>query len=114
MVYNGVHPFLAETTAQLPREWSDTLDGLESLEPRAVVAGHKVPDRSDDPPSIAEIGQYLHAFVRRDGVTDTPRTLFDAMMALDPDRANTGTLWEGATTAKAQPGTSREAPSGFR
>jgi glyoxylase-like metal-dependent hydrolase (beta-lactamase superfamily II) len=43
VVYNGIHPFLAETNAQTRREWIAALDTLEALKPRAVVAGHKIP-----------------------------------------------------------------------
>ena len=104
VVYSGVHPFLAETNAQTRLEWIAALDRLEALEPRAVVAGHKVPARPDDPRNIAETRECLRDFVRLDEVTDTPRALFDAMIARYPDRVNPGSLWGGATSAKARPG----------
>ena len=100
VVYNGIHPFLAESTAQTRLEWIDALDKLDALGPRAVVAGHKVPDHDDDPRAIAETRQYLCDFIRLDEATDTPRALFDAMIARHPDRANPGSLWGGATAAK--------------
>jgi hypothetical protein len=75
--------------------------GLEALAPRAVVAGHKIPDHDDDPRHIAETPQYLRDFNRLDQTTDTPRELFDAMIELYPDRANPGSLWGGANAAKA-------------
>jgi glyoxylase-like metal-dependent hydrolase (beta-lactamase superfamily II) len=43
VVYNGIHPYLAETNAQSRLEWIDALDQPDALEPRAVVAGHKDP-----------------------------------------------------------------------
>jgi glyoxylase-like metal-dependent hydrolase (beta-lactamase superfamily II) len=104
VVYNGIHPFLAETDAQTRREWIDALDKLEALEPRAVVAGHKVPDHDDDPRNIAETRRYLQDFIRLDEVTDSARELFDAMIALHGDRANPGSLWGGATAAKREAG----------
>jgi glyoxylase-like metal-dependent hydrolase (beta-lactamase superfamily II) len=102
VVYNGVHPFLAETNAQTRIEWIDTLDKLEALKPHAVVAGHKVPVHDDDPRNIAETRKYLRDFVRLDQVTDTPRELFDAMIKLYPEHANPGSLWGGATAAKGR------------
>jgi glyoxylase-like metal-dependent hydrolase (beta-lactamase superfamily II) len=102
VVYNGVHPFLAETNAQTRLEWIDALDRLEALEADAVVAGHKVPVHDDDPRNISETRKYLRDFVRLDQVTDTPRALFDAMIELYPERANPGSLWGGATVAKAR------------
>jgi glyoxylase-like metal-dependent hydrolase (beta-lactamase superfamily II) len=104
VVYNGIHPFLAETSAQTRREWIDVLDNLDALEPRAVVAGHKIPDNDDDPGNIAATQQYLRDFNRLDETTDTPRELFDAMIELYPERANPGSLWGGANRAKAEAG----------
>ena len=100
VVYNGIHPFLAETTTQTRQEWIDALDNLEALAPRAVVAGHEVPRHDDDPRNIAATRQYLRDFDRLEQTTTTPRELFDAMIALYPDRANPGSLWGGATAAK--------------
>ena len=85
-------------------EWIDALDRLDALEPRAVVAGHKMPDHDDDPRHIAETRQYLRDFIRLDQTTDTPRALFDAMIELYPDRANPGSLWGGANAAKREAG----------
>jgi glyoxylase-like metal-dependent hydrolase (beta-lactamase superfamily II) len=101
VVYNGIHPFLAETTAETRVDWIDALDKLDALAARAVVAGHKVPDHDDDPGNIAETRQYLRDFIRLDQTTDTPRELFDAMIELYPDRANPGSLWGGANVAKS-------------
>ncbi len=102
VVYNGIHPFLAETNQQTRRDWIAALDKLEALEPRAVVAGHKIPDHDDSPRNIAETRQYLRDFIRLDQTTDTPRALFDAMIELHPDRANPGSLWGGANVAKTE------------
>jgi glyoxylase-like metal-dependent hydrolase (beta-lactamase superfamily II) len=102
VVYNGIHPYLAETTEQTRLEWIAALDKLEALEPRAVVAGHKIPDHDDDPRNIAETREYLRDFMRLDRTTDSPRALFDAMIELYPDRANPGSLWGGANAAKRE------------
>lgn len=99
-VYNGIHPYLAETTPESRREWIATLDQLESLNPQAVIAGHKVPENKDEPRIIAETRQYLRDFNRLDEATTTVRELYDAMLELYPDRANPGSLWGGAKAAK--------------
>jgi glyoxylase-like metal-dependent hydrolase (beta-lactamase superfamily II) len=100
VVYNGIHPYLAETTTRTRLEWIDALDRLEALAPRAVVAGHKVPENDDDPANIGATRQYLRDFNRLDDTTDTPRELYDAMLERHPDRANPGSLWAGANAAK--------------
>jgi glyoxylase-like metal-dependent hydrolase (beta-lactamase superfamily II) len=99
-VYNGIHPYLAETDTQSRLEWIAALDRLEALKPRFVVAGHKKPENDDDPRSIAETRQNLLDFNRLDQATISPRELYDAMLALHPDRANPGSLWSGANAAK--------------
>ncbi|MGA3012263.1 MAG: MBL fold metallo-hydrolase [Terracidiphilus sp.] len=101
-VYNGIHPYLAETTAESRREWIATLDQLESLNPRAVIAGHKIPENKDEPHIIAETRQYLRDFNRLDKATTAVRELYDAMLELYPDRVNPGSLWGGAKAAKQQ------------
>jgi glyoxylase-like metal-dependent hydrolase (beta-lactamase superfamily II) len=101
-VYNGIHPYLGETDTQSRLEWIAALDKLEALEPKAVVAGHKVPENDDDPRIIAETRQYLRDFNRLNAVTGDARQLYDAMLELYPDRVNPGSLWGAANTAKKQ------------
>jgi glyoxylase-like metal-dependent hydrolase (beta-lactamase superfamily II) len=102
VVYDGIHPYLGETTTQSRLEWIHALDTLDALEPRAVVAGHKVPEHDDDPGNIAETRQYLRDFIRLDQMTETARELFDAMIELYGDRVNPGSLWGGANAAKRE------------
>jgi glyoxylase-like metal-dependent hydrolase (beta-lactamase superfamily II) len=100
VVYNGVHPFLGETDTQSRLEWISTLDKLEALNPKAVIAGHKVPENKDDPRIIAETRQYLRDFNRLNAATTTARELYDAMLEVYPDRVNPGSLWGAAKAAK--------------
>ena len=100
VVYNGIHPYLAETTALSRLQWISALEKLEALEPKAVVAGHKIPENDDDPRNIDETRKYLRDFDRLDKVTQNARELYDAMLELYPNRANPGSLWGGAQAAK--------------
>jgi glyoxylase-like metal-dependent hydrolase (beta-lactamase superfamily II) len=99
-VYNGIHPYLAETDTQSRLEWISTLDKLELLNPQAVIAGHKIPENKDEPRIIAETRQYLRDFNHLDKATTTARELYDAMLELHPDRVNPGSLWSSAKVAK--------------
>jgi glyoxylase-like metal-dependent hydrolase (beta-lactamase superfamily II) len=101
-VYNGIHPYLGETDTRSRLEWISTLDKLEALKPKAVVAGHKVPENDDDPRIIAETRQYLRDFNRLNAATTTARELYDAMLEIYPDRVNPGSLWSAANTAKKE------------
>jgi glyoxylase-like metal-dependent hydrolase (beta-lactamase superfamily II) len=100
VVYNGIHPFLGETDTQSRLEWIATLDKLEALNPKTVIAGHKAPENDDDPRIIAETRQYLRDFNRLNAATTTARELYDAMLEIYPDRVNPGSLWGAANSAK--------------
>ena len=100
VVYNGIHPFLGETDTQSRIEWISTLDKLEALKPKAVIAGHKVPENDDNPRIIAETRQYLRDFNRLNTATTTARELYNAMLEIYPDRVNPGSLWGAANAAK--------------
>jgi glyoxylase-like metal-dependent hydrolase (beta-lactamase superfamily II) len=101
VAYNGVHPYMAEGNPQTWLKWIAALDKLESLKPRTVIAGHKRPENDDHPRIIEETRSYFRDFMRLNEETTTVRELFDRMMELHGDRANPGSLWGGATAAKA-------------
>ena len=104
-VYNGIHPFLGETDKQSRLEWVSALGKLESLGPRTVIAGHKVPGNDDAPGNIAETRKYLEDFDRLAEATTSARELYDAMLKLYPNRVNPGSLWNAANTVKKVPPT---------
>ena len=103
-VYNGIHPYMAETTEQTRLNWIAALDRIEALNPRAVVAGHKNPANDDNPHHIEATRKYIRDFNRLNHETTTTRELYDKMLALYPDRANPGSLWASAKAAKAEKG----------
>jgi glyoxylase-like metal-dependent hydrolase (beta-lactamase superfamily II) len=98
--YNGIHQYMAETTAESRQEWMRATDILAALDPVFVVAGHKNPDLPDAPKILAETKQYLADFNRLDAETETASELYETMLALYPKRANPGALWAGVKRAK--------------
>src|ERR1700722_9017597 len=52
--FNDVHLYLGESNAETRREWIAALDTIESLNPLAVIAGHKKPEKNDSPRIIGE------------------------------------------------------------
>jgi hypothetical protein len=99
--YNDVHLCLAESNAQTRRERIAALDKIESLKPRAVVAGHKRPGNDDSPKIIEETRQYIRDFDRVAGTTTTARGLYEKMLELYPDWVNPGAaLWLSARGVK--------------
>lgn len=101
VAYNGIHQYMAETTTESREEWMRATEKLAALEPRYVIAGHKIPDNPDDPTILAETKQYLADFNRLDSTTGTVEELYRAMLQIYPDRANPGSLWGGAKKAKS-------------
>jgi glyoxylase-like metal-dependent hydrolase (beta-lactamase superfamily II) len=98
--YNDTHLYLAESNAQTRREWIAALDTIESLKPRAVIAGHKKPETDDNPRIVEETRQYIRDFERLAQMTTIARELYDGMLELHPNRANPGALWGSAQGAK--------------
>jgi glyoxylase-like metal-dependent hydrolase (beta-lactamase superfamily II) len=84
--YNNLHPYLVESNAQTRREWTSALDKIESLNPRAVIAGHKRPGIDDSSRIIEETRQYIRDFDRVAGTTTTAQELYDKMLELYPNR----------------------------
>jgi glyoxylase-like metal-dependent hydrolase (beta-lactamase superfamily II) len=100
VAYNDVHLDLAESNAQTRREWIAALDEMESLNPRAVIAGHKRSGNDDSAKIIEETRQYIRDFDRLAGTT-TARELYDEMLELYPERVNPGeALWLSARAVK--------------
>lgn len=96
VVYNGVHQMLLETPGGGFEAWLAALDLVESLNPRAVVAGHKNRDLPDDPAIIDQTRQYLRDAQQLLARKPTPQQFFDEMITLYPDRLNIGPVWYGA------------------
>ncbi len=62
IVYQGIFPWTAETTAASRTVWSKTLDELAALGATTVIAGHKDPTLKDDASALALTRSYLKDF----------------------------------------------------
>jgi glyoxylase-like metal-dependent hydrolase (beta-lactamase superfamily II) len=100
VAYNDVHLYLAESNARTRGEWISALDKIESLNPSAVVAGHKRSGNDDSPKIIEETRRYIRDFDRVAGTTTTARELYDKMLELYPDRVNPLVPWLSAHAVK--------------
>jgi glyoxylase-like metal-dependent hydrolase (beta-lactamase superfamily II) len=98
-VYNGVHPYLTESGG-IPglTSWLAALDVAANLAPRAVVAGHKAPEASDDPIQIEQTRRYLEDARELLDIATDAHTFYNKMLARHPDRLNPGALWGAAIT----------------
>jgi glyoxylase-like metal-dependent hydrolase (beta-lactamase superfamily II) len=99
--YNGVHLHLSESPDRQKRqEWLAALDKMESLKPRAVIAGHKRAGNVDNPKILGETRKYIRDFERLATQTTTARELYDQMLTLYPDWGNPGALWTSVRAVK--------------
>jgi glyoxylase-like metal-dependent hydrolase (beta-lactamase superfamily II) len=99
--YNGDHLHLSESPAQKRQEWIAALDKMESLKPRAVIAGHKRVGNDDSPRILGETRKYIRDFESLAGRTTTARELYDEMLKLYPDWINRGALWSSVRAIRA-------------
>jgi glyoxylase-like metal-dependent hydrolase (beta-lactamase superfamily II) len=99
-VYNNTHLYLTERDEKTIDEWLEALDNIESLQPKAVVAGHGVLNPDSSPRHIEETRRYLRDFAASLEKTTTALELYQTMLALYPDRVNPGSLWGAAKASK--------------
>jgi hypothetical protein len=83
-VYNGTHPYLAETNEQTRLEWIAALDKIETLKGDTVIAAHKVPEGDDSPRHIEATRKSIRDFNRADGETRTAEELYQRMLRSIP------------------------------
>src|SRR6266481_5915039 len=76
------------------------LDKMESLQPRAVNAGHKRVGNDDSPKILGETRKYIRDFERLAMQTTTARELYDQVLKLYPEWGNRGALWTSVRAVK--------------
>jgi hypothetical protein len=73
---------------------------MESLKPRAVIAGHKRVENDDSPKILGETRRYISDFERLAVQTTTALELYDQMLKLYPDLGNRGAHWSSVRAIK--------------
>ncbi len=102
-VYNNTHLYLAECNEKACNEWLLALDKIESLHPKAVVAGHGVLDPDSSSRHIEETRRYILDFNGSVATTSTPLELYQKMLPLHPNRVHPGAPLASAKAAKTTP-----------
>jgi glyoxylase-like metal-dependent hydrolase (beta-lactamase superfamily II) len=102
-IYNEIHPMLGMTTPDQWHDWIETVDFIESLQPRMIVAGHRRPDSDDYATAemIAQTRSYISDFAGAYAVAEDADALVAAMVAKYPRHGNVWTLQFSALSAIA-------------
>lgn len=103
LVYNEIHQMLALTGPAEWKRWAASVEAIEALRPRTVVAGHKKPEASDDDGEalLATTKGYILDFARIAEAAASPEEIIKAMQDRYPDHGNFTTLLVSAQAAKA-------------
>jgi glyoxylase-like metal-dependent hydrolase (beta-lactamase superfamily II) len=98
VAYNGIHQWLLATDHEKRMQWIASVEQIEALDPKIVVAGHKRPDARDDDPAtiLGNTKTYIRDFDRSLAESHSPQELVDKVMALHGDLGNPYTLWTAA------------------
>jgi glyoxylase-like metal-dependent hydrolase (beta-lactamase superfamily II) len=93
-VYNEIHAMLGLSTPAEWQDWLETVDVVESLKPRMIVAGHRRPDGDDYAIErmIAQTRSYIKDFAAAYEVAEDADALVSAMTAKYPYHGNLWTL----------------------
>ena len=101
VVYNGIHLMLALTGPEGWQAWIESVDRIEALGARTIIAGHKQPDASDN--DLETILDGTRSYIRdyRDAVaaSSSAREVVEIMKNQYPDYGNLTTLLFSARAA---------------
>jgi glyoxylase-like metal-dependent hydrolase (beta-lactamase superfamily II) len=105
VVYNATYPYLAETTADIRRNWVAALERLKEFDATYVVSGHKPPEGGDSPADIDATIQYFRDLAETEATSTDALEFYETMLIKQPARANVGSLWGAAKLIKGAPAT---------
>lgn len=97
-IYNEIHPMLGLSTPDEWPEWLETVDAIETLNPRMIVAGHRRPDGDDYAVEtmIAQTRAYIQEFAAAYETAKDSEDLIAIMTEKFPYHGNAWTLWFSA------------------
>lgn len=98
VIYNGIHPWLAQTDVTKRKEWVAAIDIVDELNASWVVTGHRDPAAPSDAsaPLITATRAYLRDFNTAAAQTDSEEALVSHMLERYPELGNPYTLTASA------------------
>jgi glyoxylase-like metal-dependent hydrolase (beta-lactamase superfamily II) len=93
-IYNEIHAMLGFATPAEWQDWLETVDIVENLKPRMIVAGHRRPDGDDHAVDrmIAQTRSYIKDFAAAYEIAKDAEELISTMVAKYPYHGNLWTL----------------------
>lgn len=100
-IYNEIHPMLGLSGPEEWQDWLETVELVESLKPKMIVAGHRRPDGDDHAVAemIAQTRSYIRDFSAAYEVAADADDLVATMTARYPHHGNVWTLAFSAMSA---------------
>jgi hypothetical protein len=100
-LYNEIHPMLGLSMPEEWQHWLETVDVVEKLRPRMIVAGHRRPDGDDHAVEtmIAQTRAYIEDFAAAYEVAKDVADLVTVMATKYPHHGNLWTLQFSAASA---------------
>jgi len=94
VVYNGIHMMLALTGPAEWQKWIESIDLVERLGAKTIIAGHKQPDASDQDLETILNGsrQYIRDFRDAVAASSSAGEVIEIMKTKHPDYGNLTTL----------------------
>ena len=94
VVYNQIHAMLGLSGPSGWQRWLQSLDAIEKLDAKMIVAGHRKPESSDYEVSrmLDETRSYISDFAEGAQRLDSPKELSQLMKSKYPDFGNRWTL----------------------
>jgi glyoxylase-like metal-dependent hydrolase (beta-lactamase superfamily II) len=101
VAYNRIHQMMAFASPADWPKWIESLDQIEALHPRIVVAGHKQAAASDDVDILQVTRAYIVDFAECAQTSSSPSEMITTMRERYPEHGNLTTLVVSATAALA-------------
>ncbi|AEF40643.1 MBL fold metallo-hydrolase [Hoyosella subflava] len=103
-IYNEIHPMLGLSTPDEWKDWLETVDIVEKLQPKMIVCGHRRPDGDDYAVDtmISQTRSYIQDFIAAYPIAKDADDLVSIMSAKYPNHGNLWTLQFSAINAISQ------------
>lgn len=96
-LYENQHVWMSDTqTVESRDDWRETLDQIEALNPKRIIAGHSVGDTTEDTDIVDFTRSYVAAFEAAASEVQNSEELVAAMQAAYPDFTVNSSLEIGA------------------